>query len=76
MKENEGAIREALLQDLGKPLIEAQGLEISMFKNEIVFMLEKLDDWVSPEQIYVPEAFQGLSPTIYRQPKGTCLVIG
>lgn len=74
--ENEEALRAALLQDLGKPLVEATGLELSLFKNEIVFMLEKLDEWLAPEEPYVPEHFRGLSPTIYKQPKGTCLVIG
>ena len=39
-------------------------------------MLEKLDDWLAPEEPYVPEAFAGLSPTIHKQPKGSCLVIG
>lgn len=39
-------------------------------------MLEKLDEWLAPEKPYVPAAFEGLSPTIYKQPKGTCLVIG
>ncbi|KAH8648356.1 aldehyde dehydrogenase [Tricladium varicosporioides] len=74
--ENEPALREALLGDVGKPLVEATGLELSLFKNEIVFMLEKLDEWLAPEKPYVPEAFTGLSPTIYKQPKGACLVIG
>ena len=75
-QENEAELRQALLQGLGKPLVESTGLELSLFKNEIVFMLEKLDDWLSPEEPYVPEAFAGLSPTIHKQPKGICLVIG
>ncbi|CZR52830.1 related to Aldehyde dehydrogenase, dimeric NADP-preferring [Phialocephala subalpina] len=108
--ENEEALRAALLQDLGKPLVEATGIErgvhlpkhnssspfspiphgtclkeviltprfpaVSLFKNEIVFMLEKLDEWLAPEEPYVPEHFRRLSPTIYKQPKGICLVIG
>lgn len=61
---------------MGKPLVEVTGIELSLFKNEVVRMLEKLDEWLAPEQVYVPEAYVGLSPTIYKQPKGTCLVIG
>ncbi|RDW88370.1 hypothetical protein BP6252_00402 [Coleophoma cylindrospora] len=74
--ENEEQLRIALLKDVGKPIVESAGLELSLFKNEIVHMLDKLDEWLAPEMPAVPAAFEGLTPTIYKQPKGTCLVIG
>jgi aldehyde dehydrogenase (NAD+) len=74
--ENEPVLRDALLQDVGKPLVESAGLELSLFKNEVVFMLDGLDEWLAPEKPKVPEAFEGFNATIYKQPKGTCLVIG
>lgn len=76
VQENEDYLRECIYNDLKKPLVEAQGLEISLLKNEIVFLLGSLDEYLAPEKPDVPEAFQGLTPTIYKQPKGVCLVIG
>lgn len=74
--ENEPTLRDALLKDVGKPLVESAGLELSLFKNEVVFMLESLDEWLAPENPMVPQIFESFNATIYKQPKGCCLVIG
>jgi hypothetical protein len=64
------------LKDLGKPLVESAGLELSLFKNEAVFMLESLDSWLKPEKVDVPSAFEGFEAWVLKQSKGFCLFIG
>src|ERR1019366_6203412 len=59
--ENEPALRNALLKDVGKPLVESAGLELSLFKNEVVFMLESLDEWLLPERPQVPGVFESFN---------------
>lgn len=75
-QENEEYLRECLYKDLRKPKVEAQGLEIGLFKNEVIHLLNNMDTYLAPETPHVPSAFEGLSPTIIRQAKGVVLVIG
>ncbi|EFW98818.1 aldehyde dehydrogenase [Grosmannia clavigera kw1407] len=74
--DHEEYLRECLYKDLGKPKVEAQGTEVGLFKNEICYLLDNMDKYLAPETVYVPPAYQGLNPTIVRQPKGVVLVIG
>ncbi|KAH9215265.1 putative aldehyde dehydrogenase [Leptodontidium sp. 2 PMI_412] len=73
--ENESKIHDTITGDIGKPAVQIQVLEILLVKNDIAFYLEKMDEWLAPESVEVPSPFENWAPTIYKRPKGTCLII-
>ena len=42
----------------------------------IKHMLDKMDNWLVPEDHYVPVTCDGPRPFEHKQPEGSCLVIG
>ncbi|KAF2436310.1 aldehyde dehydrogenase [Tothia fuscella] len=72
---HEKDFQESLFLDMGKIKLEAQLFEMGMLKNDIIHMLTELDNWLAPEAVSVPEPYQHWSPTVHKQPKGTCLII-
>ncbi|TVY22422.1 Aldehyde dehydrogenase,dimeric NADP-preferring [Lachnellula hyalina] len=75
--ENEVELQQCLFQDLGKPVIEAQVMELMSIKNEIVHTLTNMDTWLASECAPdIPLEYKNFSPTIHKQPLGACLVIG
>ncbi|TVY52347.1 Aldehyde dehydrogenase,dimeric NADP-preferring, partial [Lachnellula cervina] len=75
--ENEVELQQCLFEDLGKPVVEAQVMELMAVKNEIASMLTNMDTWLAPKSAPdVPIEYKNFTPTIHKQPLGTCLVIG
>lgn len=74
--ENVEAICSALKQDLAKPRQESELLEINVLKDDIVYMLNNIDDWVKPEIVSKNIVTIFDSPIIYHDPYGVVLVLG
>lgn len=73
--EHEGAIAEALGEDLGKPYIEAFSTEIHYVIGEVEYISKRLGKWMKPEKVSTPLVTQPGSSKIYREPLGVALVI-
>ncbi len=42
---------------------------------QILHFLQELDGWLAPEVVSVPPPFEHWQPTIYKRPKGLCLIV-
>ena len=76
MKEQEGAIIEALRQDLGKPALESWLAEISYVAGDAAYCRKKLRKWTRPRKVYTPSAAQPGKSWLQPEPLGTVLIIG
>ncbi|XP_043940011.1 aldehyde dehydrogenase family 3 member B1 [Protopterus annectens] len=76
MKENEGALLEALKKDLRKPNFESIISEVLFTKNEIVCAINNLTEWMKPE--YVEKTLVTKLDTCFikKEPFGVALIIG
>jgi acyl-CoA reductase-like NAD-dependent aldehyde dehydrogenase len=75
LDEHNDDLLEALHKDSSKLAMESQAFDISPVKGDILHMLAKLDEWLAPEVVDVPSPYENWQPTIYKQPKGTVVVI-
>jgi aldehyde dehydrogenase (NAD+) len=73
--EQEDRLVDALVDDLGKPRIEAYMTEIAFTINEIDHTIKNLDSWTKPEKVKVPISFKPATAKIYPQPLGTVCII-
>ncbi len=76
IKENRQVLQEALNKDLGKSAFEAWASELQFTTNEIDHTLAHLDEWVRPETVSTPLAFQPAHSEIRSEPLGVVLIIG
>lgn len=74
-QENADAFAEALAADLGKPRLEAFVGEICPVLEKALTCAGKLDEWMKPTQVEVPDWQKSWNPTIYKRSKGTVLII-
>ncbi|MFN3200486.1 MAG: aldehyde dehydrogenase family protein [Bradymonadia bacterium] len=74
-QDHEGAIAEALGQDLGKPYIEAFSTEIHYVVGEVDYIAKRLSKWMKPEKVSTPLVAQPGTSKIHREPLGVVLVI-
>lgn len=76
VKKHEGAIREALLQDLGKSEFEGYMTEIGYLYDTISYTMKNLKRWMKPQRVKTPLVHFGSKSTVYREPYGSVLIIG
>jgi aldehyde dehydrogenase (NAD+) len=76
MKEQEGAIIDALRQDLGKPALESWTAEISYVAGDAAYCRKKLKRWTRPRKVYTPSVAQPGKSWVQPEPLGTILIIG
>ncbi|PXA79051.1 aldehyde dehydrogenase family protein [Auritidibacter sp. NML120636] len=69
-------LQEALYHDLGKAPFESTVTEISVIKNEVDYAILHVSDWMEPESVRMPLAYQPATGTIRPRPKGQVLIIG
>jgi aldehyde dehydrogenase (NAD+) len=74
--ENEGAIFDALKQDLNKPAWEAYGGDTAIVVNEIDYAVKHLRSWAKPKRVQTPLAYFPGSSYIHPTPYGVALIIG
>ena len=65
----------ALAADLGKGPEEGYRTEIGFTLNEIEHTLDRLDDWLAPRPVELPERLLPATARVVREPLGTVLVI-
>ncbi|XP_045120725.1 aldehyde dehydrogenase, dimeric NADP-preferring-like isoform X6 [Portunus trituberculatus] len=75
-EENEAAFCSALAQDLKKPKQEAILLELNLLKDDITYILSRMDDWIKPEKISPTMLTMFDQPLVYHDPYGVVLVMG
>ncbi len=68
-------ITAALVEDLGKPPLEAFGAEIAFCTGEAEAARRKLRDWMKPEPVHTPLINQPGSSWIQKEPLGVVLII-
>lgn len=68
-------IQEALLKDLGKPVLETELTEIYAIIGDIKFAKKHLRQWMRNQTVDTPLSMLGSSSYIKYEPKGMCLII-
>ncbi len=72
---NRDRIGQEIHKDFKKPLLEIDLSEIYPVVSEIRHVVEKLDDWTSPQKIDAPITYLGTRSKVVFEPKGVCLII-
>ncbi len=75
IKLNRERIRKALQEDLQKPVIETDAIEILPVLSEARQALTRLDEWVKPRKVNAPLTLLGTHSVIRYEPRGVCLII-
>lgn len=73
---HEKELCDAIKQDFGKPYIESYVTEIFTLLDDIDNHLKNLYGWMKPESVGGPIVIFPSKNVIYKQPKGTVLIIG
>lgn len=76
IKKNEKELCDAIRQDFGKPYIESFITEIYTVLHEIDLHLKNLDSWSGTESVVGSMVNFPSKSVIYKQPRGTVLIIG
>ncbi len=76
LKENESAISEALVADLGKPEQEILLGELSLLYSEIRHARRKLKRWSRPRRVFTPMVGQPGRSWVQPEPLGVVLIMG
>jgi aldehyde dehydrogenase (NAD+) len=69
------AIKTALHQDLGKPVVETEMSEIYQVIGDIKYAKTNLHKWMGTKRVPTPLAMLGTASYIKHEPKGVCLII-
>jgi len=75
LTECETELTAALAADLGKPALASWMADIVPPRNEARHALRHLGEWVGPERVAVPAAYQPGRARIIREPKGVVLIV-
>lgn len=75
IEERKDDLTAALVEDLGKPPLEAFGAELAFTLGEIEAARRKLRDWMKPEPVHTPLVTQPGSSWIQKEPLGVVLII-
>lgn len=76
VEENEKDLCDAILEDFGKPYIESFIAEIYTVLHEIDLHIKHVDSWADAESVAGSMVTFPSKSLIYKQPKGTILIIG
>lgn len=76
IKNHEQQIIEALAADLAKSEFESYETEIGSTYQEINFAIKHLRSWIKPEKVPTPLTILPSRSFIYKEPRGTSLIIG
>ena len=68
-------IREALMEDFGKPFLETDLTEIYPVLSEIRYVEGNLRDWMKPRRVATPLAMLGSRSYVRYESKGVCLIL-
>ena len=75
LTEREPELTRALEADLGKPALAGWMADIVPPRNEARHALRHLADWMRPQRVSVPAAYQPGRAHVRREPKGVVLVV-
>ncbi|KAI5481285.1 aldehyde dehydrogenase family 3 member B1 [Pseudohyphozyma bogoriensis] len=75
IEDNEDLLIAALQDDLGKPKVEAITGELGPLKHEVNDFLAHLNKWSKPEKAKTTAVWATAKAKIYKEPKGTVLII-
>lgn len=68
-------IKEVLLKDLRKPVVETELSEVYQIIGEIKYAKQHLHQWMRKQRVKTPLSMLGASSYYIYQPKGVCLII-
>ena len=75
VQENADDLAECLRLDLGRPKQESFMAELGSLIQRCLICVEKLEEWVKPEELVVPDWQAGWKPRVEKHPKGVVLII-
>ncbi|KAJ6618864.1 NAD-aldehyde dehydrogenase [Mycena sp. CBHHK59/15] len=75
VKDNSKALEDALMQDLGRPALESQFMEIGASISEVMDAYKNIDAWVKPEKPALAFNYMFMRPATHKEPKGVVLII-
>ncbi|KAJ7217157.1 NAD-aldehyde dehydrogenase [Mycena pura] len=75
VQDNSKRFEDALVQDLDRPAVESQFLEIGASSAEFMHAYKNVESWAKPEKPKRSFNFMFMSPTTYKEPKGVVLII-
>lgn len=76
VEEQRAGLNNVLKQDLNKPEAEAFMMEVNFVRNELVYTLNHLSDWVKPEKVKKNLVVMMDDAYIKREPYGIVLILG
>lgn len=74
-KDNKAALITALQNDFGKPEVETLLSELGVVLSHIRYVTKRLKQWMEPEKLSVPLSLTGMRNYVYKEPKGSVLII-
>lgn len=75
VQENADDLAECLRLDLGRPKQESFMAEVGSLIQRCLICVDKLEEWVKPEELVVPDWQAGWKPRVEKHPKGVVLII-
>lgn len=73
--ENKAALIAALQSDFRKPEVETLLSEIGVVLSHVRYVTKRLGKWMEPEKLSVPLSLTGMRNYVYKEPKGSILII-
>lgn len=74
-QENADDLAECLRLDLGRPKQEAFMTEVGAVIGRCLACVDKLEEWVKPEELVVPDWQTSWKPRVEKHPKGVVLIV-
>lgn len=74
-EDNKAALIAALQSDFGKPEVETLLSELGVVLSHIRYVTKRLGKWMEPEKLSVPLSLTGMRNYVYKEPKGSVLII-
>ncbi|KAF8531044.1 NAD-aldehyde dehydrogenase [Gautieria morchelliformis] len=74
-QDNVPRFQKALLADLGRPKIETNLFDLSIIISECMYAYKNIESWTKPEKVPFNINWFAFSPKVYKEPKGTVLII-
>jgi acyl-CoA reductase-like NAD-dependent aldehyde dehydrogenase len=75
LRNNENEIVAALKADLGKPVLEAYASEVAYIKEDLHYVMKRLNKWARPQKVSSPMVSWPAKSMIIPEPLGNTLII-
>ncbi|KAF8517607.1 aldehyde dehydrogenase [Hysterangium stoloniferum] len=75
IQDNTERLQDALYQDLGRPKHESNLFDLGVLLGECLYAYKHIERWLKPQSVPFNINWSAFSPRVYKQAKGTVLII-